>query len=213
MAKGKFITFEGGEGAGKSTQARMLCERLEAAGRTVLRTREPGGTPGAEFARHMLKSGAMEPYGSFAEAVVLSAARDDHVSEVIAPALKRGEWVVCDRFADSTRAYQGAAGGVDAKLLENLETLVVGEARPDLTIMLDAPAEQALARARKRASDEGETSDRFEDEGIEFHRKLRAAFIEIAKHNKRRCFVFDTTQPAEKVSEAIWKLVHKKLKP
>jgi len=112
MAKGKFITFEGGEGAGKSTQARMLCERLEAAGRTVLRTREPGGTPGAEFARHMLKSGAMEPYGSFAEAVVLSAARDDHVSEVIAPALKRGEWVVCDRFEDEGSEFRSEERGV-----------------------------------------------------------------------------------------------------
>jgi dTMP kinase len=213
MAKGKFITFEGGEGAGKSTQARLLCERLEEAGRRVVRTREPGGTPGAEFARHMLKSGAMEPYGPFAEAVVLSAARDDHVTAVIAPALNRGEWVVCDRFSDSTRAYQGAAGGVDDKVLDALETLVSGETRPDLTIVLDAPAEQALARARERASDEGKKGDRFEDEALEFHHKLRAAFIEIAKRNKRRCFVFDTTQPAERVSEAIWKLVSKKLKP
>lgn len=213
MARGKFITFEGGEGAGKSTQARLLCERLEEAGRTVLRTREPGGTPGAEFARHMLKSGAMEAYGPFAEAVVLSAARNDHVREVIAPALKRGEWVVCDRFADSTRAYQGAAGGVDEKLLESLETLVVGETRPDLTIVLDAPAEQALARARSRASEEGKKGDRFEDEALEFHQKLRASFIEIARRNKRRCFVFDTMQPKEQVSDAIWKLVRRKLRP
>lgn len=215
MARGKFITFEGGEGAGKSTQAAALRARLEAAGHSVLATREPGGTPGAEVVRHLLKSGAVEPLGPFAEAIMITAARDDHVTYRIRPALEAGAWVVCDRFSDSTRAYQGAGGGVDEALLSALETIAVGETLPDLTIILDAPASVSLARARLRGGAPGEnaSADRFEKESLAFHEKLRRAFLDIATTAPRRCVVVDATQPPDKVAQTIWRLVQERLKP
>lgn len=219
-SKGKFITLEGGEGTGKSTQARGLRERLEKAGLHVLETREPGGTPGAEIVRHLLKSGSVEPLGPFAEAVMIAAARDDHVTHLIRPALEKGDWVVCDRFSDSTRAYQGAGGGVDDKLLASLERISVGETRPDLTIILDAPADLALARAKERESagqtngkDKNAAPDRFEKESLAFHEKLRRAFLDIAARHPDRCVVVDAAQPAEKVSTAVWEAVASRLDP
>jgi len=213
--RGKFITFEGGEGTGKSTHARDLRQRLEKAGRKVIETREPGGTPGAEIIRHLLKSGAVEPLGPFAEAVMIAAARDDHVSQLIRPALDEGTWVVCDRFSDSTMAYQGSGGGVDERLLHALERITVGETLPDLTIILDAPAKTALARAQARSRDEGESNgeDRFEKESIAFHNRLRRAFLNIAKDNPERCVVIDATVDKETVSEAVWKAVSERLDP
>lgn len=221
--KGKFITFEGGEGTGKSTHTHALRERLEKSGHKVVETREPGGTPGAEIVRHLLKTGAVEPLGAFAEAVVIAAARDDHVTQLIRPALDKGSWVVCDRFSDSTHAYQGAGGGVDDNLLRALERLTVGETVPDLTVILDAPAEVALARARSRNDGEGEGedkgegeangADRFEKESLAFHDKLRRAFLKIAEENPKRCVVIDATADKEAVAEKVWESVSERLKP
>lgn len=214
-ARGKFITLEGGEGTGKSTLARDLRKRLEKAGHDVVETREPGGTPGAEIVRHLLKSGAVEPLGAFAEAVMIAAARDDHVTHVIRPALDSGRWVVCDRFADSTRAYQGAGGGVDDKILSALERIAVGETRPDLTVILDAPAELALTRARQRAraGDGPDEEDRFEKESLAFHEKLRRSFLKIAKQDPERCIVIDASRPEQDVAAAVWQAVVDRLHP
>src|SRR5918993_5480470 len=148
--RGKFITFEGGEGTGKSTQAQILAERLKVLGIAVITTREPGGSPGAEVIRHVILSGAVKPLGAEAEAMLFAAAREDHIAHTIRPALDRGHWVVCDRFADSTRVYQRVLGHVDPRLIKRLEKITVGENKPDLTIILDAPAETGLARAHAR---------------------------------------------------------------
>lgn len=212
MAKGKFITFEGGEGTGKSTHAHELRQRLEKAGHKVVETREPGGTPGAEIVRHLLKSGAVEPLGAFAEAVMIAAARDDHVTHFIRPALDQGTWVVCDRFCDSTTAYQGAGGGVDDKLLHALERITVGETVPDLTVILDAPADVALARAKTREEGEGNGADRFEKESLAFHDRLRRAFLKIAEENPQRCVVIDATADKDAVADAVWRAVRERLK-
>src|SRR6187551_974602 len=145
--RGKFITFEGGEGSGKSTQASMLAQRLKAMGVGVRQTREPGGSPGAEIIRHVILSGAAKPLGPDAEAMLFAAAREDHLSNTIRPALERGQWIICDRFADSTRVYQGVLGHVDARLIKSLERITVGDTRPDITFILDISAEHGLARA------------------------------------------------------------------
>src|ERR1700689_315109 len=139
--RGKFITFEGGEGTGKSTQATALAGELRSLGISVVQTREPGGSPGAEIIRHVLLSGAAKPFGPEAEAMLFAAARDDHVQCTIEPALAAGKWVVCDRFADSTRVYQGSLGKVDARLIRGLERLSIGDLMPDLTLVLDVPIE------------------------------------------------------------------------
>ncbi|HWE79023.1 MAG TPA: dTMP kinase, partial [Pseudolabrys sp.] len=166
--RGHFITFEGGEGSGKSTHAAALAERLKAQGVEVVRTREPGGSPGAEIIRHILLSGIAKPLGAEAEAFLFAAARDDHVRNTILPALEAGRWVICDRFIDSTRVYQGALGNVEAKLIRGLERITVGKAaRPELTFLLDVPATVGLARAQSRRG--GAAADRFESESVEFH--------------------------------------------
>src|SRR3984957_16888164 len=172
--RGKFITFEGGEGTGKSTQAAMLALRLEALGLSVLLTREPGGSPGAEIIRHVLLSGAAKPLGPDAEAMLFAAAREDHVRCAIEPALAAGKWVVCDRFADSTRVYQGALGKVDLRLIKGLERVSIGDLVPDLTLILDTPVEVTMERSALRRGNAA--ADRFEGEGREFHVNLREAF-------------------------------------
>src|ERR1700732_3435651 len=143
---GKFVTFEGGEGTGKSTQAALLAKRLSGIGIGVLLTREPGGSPGAEIIRHVLLSGAAKPLGADAEAMLFAAAREDHVRCTIAPALAAGKWVVCDRFADSPRVYQGALGQVDRRLIKGLERVSIGDLLPDLTLILDVTVDAALER-------------------------------------------------------------------
>src|SRR5215470_14819457 len=148
--RGRFITFEGGEGSGKSTHAKRLAERLRSCGLTVVLTREPGGSPGAEAIRHVVLSGAAQPLGSHAEAMLFAAARDDHVRELIRPALDKGHWVICDRFADSTRIYQGVLGNIDPRVINGLERIAVGGTKPDLTFILDIPAELGLGRAARR---------------------------------------------------------------
>jgi dTMP kinase len=209
--RGRFITFEGGEGAGKSTQAKLLASRLESHGIAVLLTREPGGSPGAEAIRHVLLSGAAQPLGPEAEAVLFAAARDDHVRQTIRPALAHGQWVICDRFADSTRVYQGALGNVDPRLIRALERLAVGETVPELTILLDAPAAVGLARAIKRQG--GLTPDRFEGEDLTVHETLRAAYLELAKGEPDRCVLVDATSEPGQVAEAVWGVVEARLGP
>lgn len=204
--KGRFITFEGGEGVGKSTQLARLAEHLRDCGFEVVTTREPGGTPKAEKLRAFLLSGRAAPLGPLAEAALFSAARADHVETLIAPAMKRGAWVLCDRFADSTRAYQGARGGVDAKTLALLERAVVGDRRPDLTIMLDLPAQEGLTRAASRRH--GEAIDRFESEAPSFHEELRQAFLDIAESEPERCCVIDAGMSVDDVARAVQRVVH-----
>lgn len=200
MAQGLFITFEGGEGAGKSTQVARAAKRLEADGRRVVITREPGGSPGAEAIRTLLVSGEADRWSALSEALLMNAARRDHIERVIGPALVAGAVVLCDRFSDSTRAYQGVAGGVDPKTIRALEDVVVGEVRPDLTLIIDLPVEVGLARARSRNSGDS----RFEDKGEAFHRRLRDAFLHIANHEPERCVVIDGASSPEAVEAEIW---------
>jgi dTMP kinase len=208
--RGRFITLEGGEGAGKSTQARLLAQRLKPMGISVIVTREPGGSPGAEALREVILSGKAAPFGPAGEAILFSAARIDHIDHTIAPALARGAWVISDRFADSTRAYQGAAGKLDPALIASLERVAVGEARPDLTLVLDLPAEKGLARAAARRGGEA-AADRFEREGLAFHETLRQAFLDIARAEPARCAVIDADRPLEEVAEAIWACARERL--
>jgi dTMP kinase len=206
---GRFITFEGGEGGGKSTHAKLLAGRLEQAGIDVVLTREPGGSPGAEIIRHVLLSGAAKPLGAETEAILFAAARDDHVRATIEPALQAGTWVICDRFLDSTRVYQGMLGHVDARLIRGLERVTVGATMPDLTLILDVPVEVGLERASKRRG--GGQADRFEAEAIEFHDKLRRAYAALAKLEPERCVLIDATGSREMVQEQIWKAVGDRL--
>lgn len=199
MSQGYFITFEGGEGSGKSTQIRRLAERLRAAGgREVVLTREPGGTPGGEELRALILNGAVDRWSPVSEALLMSAARRDHLERVIRPALARGAIVLCDRFADSTRAYQGRGGAVDAGLIDALEKYVVEATRPDLTLILDLPTAEGLARAGARG---GEA--RFESKGLAFHEQLRAAYLAIAAAEPQRCRVIDATGTQDDVAAAI----------
>jgi dTMP kinase len=208
MTRGRFITFEGGEGGGKSTQVRRLAEHLTAQGRTVVVTREPGGSPGAEAIRELLVTGDPERWSPLTETLLMYAARRDHIERVIEPALARGDWVVCDRFADSTRAYQGAGGGAPAALIAALEVQVLGATRPDLTLILDLPVEAGLARAAGR----GESAEtRFEAKGAAFHQRLRDGFLAIAKAEPDRCVVIDAAQPLDAVTQALTAAVDARL--
>lgn len=211
----KFITFEGGEGTGKSTQARRLVERLTATGRACVTTREPGGTPFAEKVRALVLS-AEEPRSALSEALLFSAARADHVERLIRPSLESGSWVVCDRFSDSTRAYQGAAGGVPADVLAELEALAVGPTRPDLTIVLDLPPTTGLARAvaRRRSTTETDAEpDAFEARLVGFHERLRQGFLDIADREPERCVVVDADAQPDVVAAVVWAHVCRRLLP
>ena len=212
MSGGRFVTFEGGEGAGKSTQIERLLRRLDNAGIKVLATREPGGSPKAERIRSSVLAGAAKSLGPFAEALLFSAARIDHLRETIRPALARGLVVLCDRFADSTRAYQGVLGDLDPVLIRALERTVLGDTRPDLTFILDVPAEIGLARAaRRRAA--GQSADRFETENPAFHSKLREAFLAIAREEPGRCVVIDGYRDAEAIEADIWRVLSDRVLP
>ena len=204
---GRFITFEGGEGTGKSTHVAMLGDRLRAFGIRAVLTREPGGSPGAEIMRYVLLSGAARPLGANAEAVLFAAARDDHLNTLIRPALAQGRWVVCDRFADSTRAYQGAAGGTDPGLIAALETYILEDTRPDLTLVFDLPVAVGLERAYARAGAEM----RFESKGMAFHERLRDGFRAIAEGEPDRCAVIDATASMDAVEAAVWNAVESRL--
>jgi dTMP kinase len=210
---GRFITFEGGEGVGKSTQIERLLHHLQRVGIKALTTREPGGSPKAERIRESLLSGAAKAFGPFAEALMFSAARLDHLEQTIRPALARGEFVLCDRFADSTRAYQGALGRIDAALIRALERAVVDKTRPDLTFVLDLPAEIGLARAAERRAGAGTRVDRFEGESAAFHEGLRQAFLDIARQEPERCVVIDADRAPGLVEADIWRVVQERLFP
>ena len=206
--RGKFITFEGGEGTGKSTQASLLSLRLASLGIAVQLTREPGGSPGAEIIRHVLLSGAAKPLGPDAEAMLFAAARDDHVQQTILPALDAGKWVICDRFANSTRIYQGVLGAVDLRLIRALERVSIGDLKPNLTLVLDVPAELGMKRAAGRRR--GGKADRFEAEDIAFHKKLRQAYLALATTENDRCIVIDAKAPKKMVAHRIWDAVQEK---
>ena len=205
---GKFITFEGGEGAGKSTQVRFLAERLKRAGVTCVPTREPGGTATAEAIRRLLLSGLAEQLGVDGEAVLFAAARADHVEHVIRPALDAGQWVLSDRFFDSTHVYQSAA---DPHFLDALDRVAVGTTLPDLTIILDLPAEVGMARAAARTAESGTVPDRFERDETALHEARRQAFLKIAAAAPERCVVVDATLPEAEVAEAVWQAVDTRL--
>ena len=202
VERGQFITFEGGEGAGKSTQIKLLAERLDGAHRRVLVTREPGGSPGAEILRHVVLSGMGKLLGPEAETLLFAAARDDHVHTVIKPALEQGIWVLCDRFSDSTRAYQGSLGHVDPRLLTAMQRVTIGSLKPDLTFILDLPVEIGIGRANARRG--SATPDRFEAEDIHFHQQLREAFRAIAEAEPQRCALIDADAETAEVSHRIW---------
>lgn len=206
MTQGFFISFEGGEGAGKSTQIRRLAERLRAAGHDVVTTREPGGSPGAEAIRELLVNGAADRWSPVTETLLMYAARRDHVERVIRPALSRGALVLCDRFADSTRAYQGAGGDAPATLIAALEDHVLAGAVPDLTLILDLPAEIGLRRAETRGG-----AARFESKGLAFHERLRAGYLEIARREPERCVVINADADMDAVAAAVWDTVAKRL--
>jgi dTMP kinase len=206
---GRFITFEGCDGAGKSTQAARLAAALRAAGCEVVETREPGGSPRAEAIREILLSGNVSKLGPFAEAILFNAARADHLRATIRPALARGAIVVCDRFADSTRAYQGALGEVGDDIVGAAEAAVVGDTRPDLTIVLDLPAEDTLKRLDSRRT-KGEAPDRFEADALARHSRLRQAYLDIAARSPDRCVVISARRSIDEVAQRILRLVERR---
>src|SRR6266576_3590938 len=200
--RGRFISFEGGEGSGKSTQIRRLAERLETAKVRTLITREPGGSPGAEIMRHLVLSGMGKLLGPDAETLLFAAARDDHVRTVIQPALGQGTWVLCDRFSDSTRAYQGSLGQVSPIVLNAMQRVTIGDLKPDLTIILDIPVEVGLQRAAARRG--SGAPDRFEAEDIKFHQDLRDAYRQNAAEDPQRCVLIDASASPEAVAAQVW---------
>jgi len=210
LSGGLFITLEGGEGVGKSTQADRLAERLSAMGYITTKTREPGGSAGAEEIRSLLVNGLPERWSANAETLLNYAARDSHLNETIRPALNNGHIVICDRFMDSTRAYQGAAGGVDAGLIKKLEQAIIGTTMPDLTLIFDLDPVLGLARTGSR-DQIGE--DRFESKPLAFHQTLRAAFLDLVKTDPQRCVLINADNDIDTVSELIWQAIehHSKL--
>jgi len=200
--RGRFITFEGGEGTGKSTQIKKLADRLKAARMRTLVTREPGGSPGAEIMRHLVLSGMGKLLGPEAETLLFAAARDDHVHTLIQPALSQGLWVLCDRFSDSTRAYQGRLGQVAPGVLNAMQRVTIGDLKPDLTIILDIPVEVGLQRAAARRG--SGVPDRFESEDLQFHQDLRDAYRRIAAEDPHRCVLIEANADADAVAADVW---------
>lgn len=209
--RGRFVTFEGGEGTGKSTQIKKLADRLKAAKLRVRVTREPGGSPGAEIMRHLVLSGMGKLLGPEAETLLFAAARDDHVRTVIQPALNQGTWVLCDRFADSTRAYQGSLGRVPEGLINAMQRVTIGDLKPDLTIILDLPVEIGLQRATARRG--SGTPDRFEAETLSFHQGLREAYRKIAAEDPARCVLIDANSDHDAVAGRVWTALRERLLP
>ena len=211
-AQGKFISLEGGEGAGKTTQIIMLADTLKAAGFDPVITREPGGAPGAEMIRSLLVKGDIDRWQPMTEALLHFAARLEHVRETIAPALEEGQWVVSDRFSDSTIAYQGYGHDLGQETMARLHELVLGGFQTDLTLILDIPVEAGLARAGKREAgkiEAGESAgeDRYERMDLNFHRRLRDGFLDIARRNSERCLIVDADQAPDQVHTLIWEIV------
>jgi dTMP kinase len=208
---GKFITFEGGEGVGKSTQVKRLTARLSGAGQAVIVTREPGGTPSAEAIREFVLAGLAVELGPRGEALLMAMARTDHVAKIIRPALGNGQWVICDRFIDSTRVYQGGPGGADVAYLDALDGLAIGGTRPDLTIILDLPVTTALARLSARHAGARVAADRFERDGAAQHEARRQAYLEIATREPDRCVMIDATPSEDQVAAAVFDAVAARL--
>jgi len=208
--RGLFITFEGCDGSGKSTQVARLAAYLRATGRSVVETREPGGSPRAEAIRALLLSGKASRFGPFAETMLFNAARADHLRVAIRPALERGSIVICDRFADSTRAYQGVLGEVSPELVAAAEEAVVGETKPDLTLILDLPAELTMKRLAARGGP-GAASDKFEADALAHHAQLRQAFLDIAARAPERCVVVSARRSVDQVAKRIQRLVEARL--
>jgi dTMP kinase len=207
--RGRFITFEGGEGSGKSTQIKALAERLKAAKVRAIVTREPGGSPGAEIIRHLVLAGMGKLLGPDAETLLFAAARDDHVRTVIQPALNKGIWVLCDRFSDSTRVYQGRLGKVAPAVMNAMERVTIGDLKPDLTIILDIPVEVGLQRAAARRG--ANAPDRFESEDVKFHQDLRDAYRQIAMSEPQRCVLIDANADADTVAANVWAALQARL--
>jgi len=205
MARGKLITLEGGEGAGKTTQARLLAAHLGRLGIATVVTREPGGSPFAEAIRGLLLSGRLPPHDPLAEALLFSAARADHLARTIRPALGAGQWVISDRFTDSTRVYQGAAGGLPADTIRRLEELVLGTDQPDLTIVIDLPVEIGLSRATARGG--GSANDPYEGRERAFHERLRAGFLDLARSEPGRVVAVDGTEAPDVIGARIAEIV------
>ncbi len=207
QGRGRFITLEGGEGAGKSTQASRLAGVLRASGAEVVLTREPGGSPGAEEIRALLVDGDVARWDAITETLLHFAARRDHLLNTIAPALDRGAWVISDRFVDSTVAYQGYGHGVPLKLIDELARICIADRRPDLTLILDLPVAVGLARANRR----GTAEDRYERMNDEFHARVRDGFREIARREPSRCVVVDASGDVEAVHRAVVEAVTRRL--
>lgn len=199
MNKGLFITFEGGEGTGKSTQIRLAAEFIRNLGRDVVQTREPGGSPSAEEIRHLLVTGHSDRWSPLAETLLFYAARVEHWRQVIQPALQAGKVVLCDRFADSTMAYQVYAGGLPGQTLNAIHTASMNGIEPDLTIILDLAVTEGLKRAQAR----NDVENRFESKGPQFHENLRQGFLTIARQNPARCRVVDASQSVETVHKSV----------
>ena len=199
MSTGRFITFEGGEGTGKSTQVKLLASYLSQSGADVVQTREPGGSPSAEEIRALLVTGAADRWSPLAETLLFYAARVEHWRQIIEPSIARGAHVLCDRFSDSTIAYQAYAGGLDRHMVEQLQRLVMTGVEPDMTIVLDLPVDEGLKRAASRRDSE----TRFERKGREFHERLRQGFLDIAHRHPNRCFVIDAGQSIERIHSAV----------
>ena len=200
---GRFITLEGGEGGGKSTQLKRLVAALQAKGIAALATREPGGSPGAEEIRALLVNGAPGRWDALTETLLVYAARADHVGRTIGPALLAEKWVICDRFADSTYAYQGAGRGLARETIRRIDSVVLDDFKPDFTLILDIDVETGLKRAGLR----GDKESRFENFDRDFHERLRQAFIEIGKRHPDRCVLIDAAQSEDTVAAAIWAAV------
>ena len=211
MQRGWFITFEGGEGTGKTTQIRRLAAHLEALGRTVVLTREPGGTPVAEAARAVLLDPALEPLG-LSELFLLEAARHDHVERVVRPALDRGEVILCDRYADSSTVYQGMVRGIGVERVEELNDLATGGLDPDLTLILDLDPEAGVTRARSRNATGDGSESRLDDEPAEFHRSVRDGFLRLAVRYPHRVRVIDATGGPDTVFDRLLAVLPKDLR-
>jgi dTMP kinase len=208
---GKFITLEGGEGSGKTTQIRLLAEALKGVGLDTVMTREPGGAPGAEIIRGLLVEGAIDRWQPMTEALLHFAARLEHVHTTIIPALEAGRWVISDRFSDSTVAYQGYGHDLGQSVMVRLHGVVLGDFQPDLAIILDIPDDVGLARAGKRETADGAGEDRYERMGQDFHRRVRDGFLDIARHNSERCSAIDADQTPENVHRDILNLIEGRL--
>ncbi|MBT4908065.1 MAG: dTMP kinase [Rhodospirillaceae bacterium] len=205
--RGKFITFEGGEGAGKTTQIARLADRLQSRGITTITTREPGGAPGADSIRSLLVSGATDKWDPISEVLLLYAGRREHLRQTILPALNQGAWVLCDRFSDSTMAYQGYGHGISKDFIRTVHDEVVGASEPDLTLILDIPVDIGVERAVSRNTSTRSGEDRFERMDKSFHERLRAGFLDIAAHAPERVRVIDADSTPEVITEAVWEIV------